>query len=143
VEGSVIDLATQVHLRDFSARYSEATIGAFPSALAGEVSLALHMHTAAAPEALSAEATAPYDKGLYLLHSDEQNFENAIALFREAGRLDARSPLPPAALAEAQITKYGITRDGNCLLEAERALREAESLNPDSARVRLIGGMLN
>jgi serine/threonine protein kinase/tetratricopeptide (TPR) repeat protein len=143
VEGSVIDLATQVHLRDFSARYSEATIGAFPSALAGEVSLALHMRTAAAPEALSAEATAPYDKGLYLLHSDEQNFENAIALFREAGHLDARSPLPPAALAEAQITKYGITRDGNCLFEAERALREAESLNPDSARVRLIGGMLN
>ena len=142
-EGSVIDLATQVHLRDFSARYSQATIGAFPSALAGEVSLALHMRTAAAPEVLSAAAAAPYDKGLYLLHTDEQTFENAIALFQQAGRLDSRSPLPPAALAEAQIIKYGITRDSNCLYEAQRALREAESLNPDSARVRLIGGLLN
>jgi serine/threonine protein kinase/tetratricopeptide (TPR) repeat protein len=143
VEGSVIDLATQVHLRDFSDHYSQATIGAFPSALAGEVSLALHLRTAANAETLSTEAAAPYDKGLYLLRTDEQTFENAIALFREAARLDSRSPLPPAALVEAQIVKYRITKDHNCLDEAEWALREAESLNPDSARVRLAGGLLS
>jgi serine/threonine protein kinase/tetratricopeptide (TPR) repeat protein len=142
-EGSIIDLSTQAHLRDFSDRYSAATIGAFPSALAGEVSLALHLRTAAAPEMLTAAATPAYDKGLYLLRTDEQTFEDAIALFREAARLDSRSPLPPAALVEAEITEYGITRDHACLDEAQRALREAESLNPDSARVRLAGGMLN
>ena len=142
-EGSVIDLATQSHIRDFAGRYSQATIGAFPSALAGEVSLALHLRTSAIPETLSTDATAPYDKGLYLLRTDEQRFENAIALFREAARLDSRSPLPPAALVEAEIIKYRITRDHNCLDEAERALREAESLNPDSARVRLAGALLS
>jgi eukaryotic-like serine/threonine-protein kinase len=143
VEGSVIDLATQAHLRSFSTRYSKATVGALPSALAGEVSLALRLRTAAVPETLSAEATGPYDKGLYLLRTDEQTFENAIALFREAARLDPRSPLPPAALVEAEIVKYGITRDRHWLDEAQRALREAESLNPDSARVRQAGGLLN
>ncbi len=142
-EGSVIDLATQAHLRDFSARYSTATIGALPSALASEVSLALHLRSAAVPEALSAEATVPYDRGLYLLRTDRQTFENAIALFKEAARLDPRSPLPPAALVEAQIIKFDVTKEHAALEEAQRALRDAESLNPDSARVRLAGGSLN
>lgn len=143
VEGSVIDLHNQAHLRDFSTRYSEATVGALPSALAGEVSLALHLPSAAAPETLSPEATASYDKGLYLLRTDEQTYEDAMSLFREAARLDPRSPLPPAALVEAQVVKCGIIKEHDCLVEAQQALWEAESLNPDSARVRLAGGMLN
>ena len=142
VEGSVIDLATKAHLRDFSSRYSKASIGAFPSALAGEVSLALRLHSAAAPEHLSAEATAPYDKGLYLLRI-EQSFEAAITSFQEASRLDPRSPLPLAGLVEAQIMKFNITREHSCLVEAQHALGQAESLNPDSARVRLADGLLN
>src|SRR6266566_561717 len=143
VDGAVIDLTTQAHLRDFSNRYSEATIGALPSALANDVSLALHLRTAAVPESLSPEATAPYDKGLYLLRNDRLTFEDAIVLFKEAARLDPRSPLPPAGLVEAQIIKCEIDKESNCLDEARLALREAESLNPDSARVRLAGGLLN
>jgi serine/threonine protein kinase/Flp pilus assembly protein TadD len=142
VEGSVIDLGTKAHLRDFSNRYSKASIGAFPSALAGEVSLALRLHGAAVQEHLSAEATAPYDKGLYLLRID-QTFDNAIVLFREASRLDPRSPLPLAALVEAQVAKFNITKEHSCLLDAQSALRKAESLNPDSARVRLANGLLS
>jgi eukaryotic-like serine/threonine-protein kinase len=103
----------------------------------------LHLPTSAAREALSPEATVPYDKGLYLLRTDEQTYEDAISLFREAARLDPRSPLPPAALVEAQVVKCGIIKEHNCLAEAQQALWDAESLNPDSARVRLAGGMLN
>src|SRR5262249_20545034 len=142
-EGAIIDLATQAHLRDFSARYTPVTIGALASALAGEVSLALRLHSAAVPESLSPEATVPYDRGLYLLRSDRQTFEDAITLFRKAGRMDPRSPLPPAALVEAQMIKHEITRDRHSLDEAQTALREAESLNPDSARVLLAAGLLN
>jgi tetratricopeptide (TPR) repeat protein len=143
VQASVIDLTTLGHLGDFSARYSSATIGALPSALAGEVSLALRLHGAAVPESLSAEATPPYDKGLYLLRNDRQTFEDAIGLFREAARLDPRSPLPPAALVEAQIVKCEASKERDCLDEARRAFREAASLNPDSARVLLAGGLLS
>jgi tetratricopeptide (TPR) repeat protein len=142
-EASVIDLATLAHVADFSAHYSDATIGALPSALAGEVSLALHLRSAAVPEALSPEATPPYDKGLYLLRTDRQTFEDAIALFKEAARLDPRSPLPPAALVEALIVKFDRTKEHSSLVEAQKALRDAESLNPDSARVRLAHGLLN
>jgi tetratricopeptide (TPR) repeat protein len=142
-QASVIDLATLAHLGDFSARYSKATIGALPSALASEVSLALRLRSAAVPEALSAEATPPYDKGLYLLRNDRLTFEDAIGLFKEAARLDPRSPLPPAALVEAQIIKCETAKEHNCLDEARRALKEAESLNPDSARVLLAGGLLS
>ena len=142
-QASVIDLATLAHLGDFSARYSQANIGALPSALAGEVSLALHLPGAAVPEALSPEATAPYDKGLYLLRNDRSAFEDAIALFKEAAQLDPRSPLPPAALVEALIVKFDRTKEHSSLVEAQQALREAESLNPDSARVRLAHGLLN
>jgi tetratricopeptide (TPR) repeat protein len=142
-EGAIVDLGTQAHLRDFSSRYSKATVGAFPTALANEVSLALHLPTAAVPETLSAAATAPYDKGLYLFRNDRQTFEDAIALFREAARLDPSSPLPPAALAEALFVKCEASKEPNCLDEARRALSEAESLNPDSARVRLAGGLLH
>ena len=143
VEGAIIDLATQVHLRNFSARYSREKIGALASALAGEVSLALRLRSAAVPESLSAEAASVYDRGLYLLRYDRQTFEDAIALFREAARLDPRSPLPPAALVEAQMIKYDITSDRHSIDEAQKALREAESLNPDSARVLLAAGLLN
>src|SRR6266536_1834549 len=143
VDGAVIDLTTQAHLRDFSNRYSKTSIGAFPSALAGEISLALRLHSAAVPETLSHEATASYDKGLYLLRTDRQNFEDEIALFQEAARLDPNSPLPLAGLVEAQIVKFDRTKEHSCLVEAQQALSQAESLNPDSARVRLADGLLN
>ena len=142
-EGSVIDLVAGTHIRDFSSRYSKDTIGAFPAALAGEVSLALRLHAAAAPETLSPAATTPYDKGLYLLRNDRQSFEDAIKLFKEAASLDPRSPLPPAGLVEALVLKFEATRGHKFLDEAFQDLREAESLNPDSARVRLAAGLLN
>ena len=142
-QASVIDLSTQAHVRDFSGRYSSATIGSMPAALAGAVSVALRLQGATAQESLSPAATAPYDRGLYLLRENPQNFENAIALFQEAVRLDPRSPLPLAGLAQAQITKFQITKQESCIEDAQRALRAAESLNPDSVRVRLAAGLLN
>ena len=142
-QASVIDLTTLTHLGEFSGRYSQATIGTFPAALASEVSLALHLRSPAVPESLSPDATPTYDKGLYLLHNDRQTFEDAIVLFKEAARLDPRSPLPLAALVEALVVKFEETTAHECLEEAQRALREAEGLNPDSARVRLAAGLMN
>jgi tetratricopeptide (TPR) repeat protein len=103
----------------------------------------LHLRSPAVPESLSPEATPPYDKGLYLLRNDRQTFEDAIVLFKEAARLDPRSPLPPAALVEALVVKFEETKEHKCLEEAQRALQEAEGLNPDSARVRLAAGLMN
>ena len=141
-EGAVIDLATQTHLRDFSGRYSPATVGTLPTSLAGSASVALRLHGAATPDVLSAAATPAYDRGLEALRRDQQSFDEAITAFEEAARLDPRSPLPPAGLVEANIMKFEQTQQERSLDDARRALRSAESLNPASPQVRLAAGLL-
>ncbi len=143
VKGSVIDLNTQVHMRDFSGRYSRETIGTMPAALTGALSLALRLQGTPSAEALSSAATVPYDRGLYLLRRDDESFDDAIPLFKEAAHLDPLSPLPLAGLAEAQVKKFKATKERTHLEEAQRSLAAAESLGPDSVTVRMIAGLLN
>jgi len=140
---SVIDLDTQVPLRQFSARYSAANIGMAPTALAGAVSLALRPQGAKVPESLSPEAARSYDRGLYLLRRDDTSYREAIELFKRAAELDPRSALPLAGLAEAHIMAFRGTKRRETLAEAESSLRAAESLNPDSVSVRLASGLLH
>jgi eukaryotic-like serine/threonine-protein kinase len=142
-DGSVIDLETQAHVRDFSGRYTPETAGSLPAALAGAVSLGLRLSGSPTTESLSTAATVPYDRGLSLLRGDESTFDDAIPLFEEAARLDPRSPLPLAALAEAKIMKYQSKRDRKYLEDAQQSVRKAESLSPDSVRVRLVAGLMN
>jgi tetratricopeptide (TPR) repeat protein len=142
-QASVVDLETQVHLDNFSARYNAATVGMAPAALASELSLALRLQGPRVPEALSSEAVQPYDRGLYLLRKDEDSYAEAIPLFQQAARLDTRSPLPWAALAEAQIAKFRATKQHSALVEAQESLHAAQGRNPDSVQVHLVAGLLH
>jgi serine/threonine protein kinase/tetratricopeptide (TPR) repeat protein len=139
---AVIDLGSGEHVRDFVGRYNAQTIGSLPAALAGAVSLALRLKGSSPTETLNSDAAVPYDRGLFLFRSDPANFGQAIPFLQKAAQLDPRSPMPPAALAEARIIEYQTTGKRSSLDEAQRLLGAAESLNPDSARVRLIAGML-
>jgi len=141
-QGTVIDLSTQAPLREFAGRYSPATIGTMPAAFAGTVSMALQLHGPVTPDILSSAATPPYDQGLYLLRRDRRSFDEAMALFEQAARLDPRSPLPLAGLVEANVMKFEATHQESCLNDARRSLRAAESLSPDSPRVRMAAGYL-
>ena len=141
VQGAVIDLATQTHVRNFSLHYTPATVGALPGALAGEVSSALGLQGAPAAETLSPAATGPYDRGLYLFQQLE-NTEEATLLFQEAARLDPRSTLPLTALVEAETQRFYETKDATHLARAQQYLHTAESLNPDSVSVHLAAGRL-
>lgn len=142
VEGTVVELTTGTHLREFSGRYSPATIGAVPAALAGAVSAALWLQAPATPDVLSTTATPAYDRGLYLLRRDRESFEDAIASFEGAARLDPRSAMPLAGLAEAKIMKFEETQQETSLEDARGALHAAESIDPDSPNVRLAAGLL-
>jgi eukaryotic-like serine/threonine-protein kinase len=142
VEGAVIDLQSQAHLRDFSSRYSLQTAGALPGALAGEVSSALNIRRDQL-EKISAAATAAYDRGLYYLRLDVRNFDEAIRAFQEAAQLDPHSALPLAGVVEADVDKFDDTGGPEHLVEAQHYLEMAESLDPDSVRVHLAAGMLN
>jgi serine/threonine protein kinase/tetratricopeptide (TPR) repeat protein len=141
-QGTVIDLSTQTPLREFAGRYSAATIGTMPAAFAGAVSIALGLHGPVTPDTLSSAATPAYDRGLYLLRRDRRSFDEAIASFEQAAQLDSRSPLPLAGLVEANVMKFEVMHQQSCLDNARRSLRAAESLSPDSPRVRMAAGRL-
>jgi eukaryotic-like serine/threonine-protein kinase len=143
LQASVIDLSTHVPVRQLSARYSAATVGSMADALAGAVSSALRLRGTAAVETLSPEATAFYDRGLYLLHKDDQSLDEAIPQFEQAARLNPRSPLPLAGLTEAELMKFQETAAHGSIEDAQRFLKEAESLNPDSVSVLLAAGLLH
>jgi serine/threonine protein kinase/tetratricopeptide (TPR) repeat protein len=141
-QGTVIDLSTQTPLREFAGRYSPTTIGTMPAAFAGAVSMALRLRGPVIPDTVSSAATPAYDQGLYLLRRDRRSFDEAIALFEQAARLDPRSPLPLAGLVEANVMKFDETHQESRLDDARRSLRAAESLSPDSPRVRMAAGLL-
>jgi eukaryotic-like serine/threonine-protein kinase len=143
VQASVIDLSTHVPLRLLSGRYSPATVGSMPEALAGAVSGALRLRGTAAAGSLTPEATAFYDRGLYLLRKDDQSFDEAIPQFEQAARLSPRSPQPLAALTEAEIMRFQATAAHGSFEDAQRYLNAAESLNPDSVSVLLAAGLLH
>jgi serine/threonine protein kinase/tetratricopeptide (TPR) repeat protein len=143
LQASLIDLSTHVPVRQFSGRYSPATVGSMPEALAGVVSAALRLHGTLTTETLSREATAPYDRGLYLLRKDDQGLDEAIPQFEEAARLNPRSPLPLAGLTEAELMKFQGTAAHGTIEDAQRFLNAAESLNPDSVSVLLAAGLLH
>ncbi len=141
VSVSLIDLETQVHIREVSYRYTPATVGALPSALAGEVSAGLGLPNASTKETLSPAATTLYDQGLYLL-LDGRSTDESIRLFSESSRLDPSSLIPLTALVEAEIKKFESSKDPANLTQAQEYLQMAESLNPDSVKVHLAEGKL-
>jgi len=141
LQASVIDLSTHVAVGQLSGRYSPATAGSMPEALAGAVSAALRLHGTATAETLSPEATPFYDRGLYLLRKDDQSFDEAIPQFEQAAHLNPRSPLPLAGLTEAEVMRATAARGS--FEDAQRSLNAAESLNPDSVSVLLAAGLLH
>ena len=139
----VLDLQTQDRTGDFSAVYTASTLGTLPVALAGSVASALRLKSSEAEAPLQPAAAGPYFSGLYFLRRDARSFEQAIPLLNEAVRLEPASPLPPAALAEAQVQRFEAISDRKALDEAQRSLAAARSLNPDSVRVLLVTGLLD
>ncbi|MGA7968992.1 MAG: protein kinase [Terriglobales bacterium] len=142
VTGAVIDLQTQNHLRDFSARYSKTTLGALPEALAGEVSSALDLRGKPS-EVISPAATESYDRGLYYLRPESQNVDEAIRGFEEASQLDPRSALPVAGLVEAELDKFDETGAPEHMKQAQTYLQMADNLDPDAVSVHLAAGLFN
>lgn len=139
---AVIDLATETRLQEISGRYAMSRAGDLSTALLGAVTKALRLRGETA-ESISAVATTPYLRGLSYLRQDQHSFDLAIPLFREAMRLDPHSPLPPAGIVEALTLEYKETKNADLLAEADRTLREAQALNPDSIAVLLAAGRLD
>ena len=142
VRSALIDLKTQTPVRQISARYSPATLGAIPGAIAGTISAGLDLEGKLNAAPLSPAATEPYDRGLRIVLQDGANPLEAIPLFQSASRLDPRSPLPLAGLVEADVKGFEEIHDPNLLAAAKEDLEAAETLNPDSISVHFAAGRI-
>jgi tetratricopeptide (TPR) repeat protein len=143
VEQSLVELAHQTQVDNFSARYSQQMVGDIPSALTGAISSALHLRRPERSDVIAPSATAAYDRGMYYLTRDYYSYDEAMYSFQEAAAQDPHSPLPLAGLAEAQLAKYEASSDQKWLEQARQSLQQAEALNRDSVRVLLAAGRLS
>jgi serine/threonine protein kinase/tetratricopeptide (TPR) repeat protein len=143
VKASVIDLVSQAHLREFSARYSPEIEEDIPRALSGVVSAALRLRGNISTGTISPAAKGFYDRGLSALRKDSYHYDQALPLLMEAARLDPHSPSPVAGISEAQIQQFNGTKQQRYLEEAQHSFSRAEALNPDSVAVHLAAGLLD
>jgi eukaryotic-like serine/threonine-protein kinase len=143
IEAAVIDLNSQLPIKELSFPYSQTSIATMPTALTGLLAMALQLREGPVEAKLLPAATAPYLQGLYLLNRDAHSFEEATARFQEAAGLDPNSVLPLAGMVLAQVQKCDATKDRAYCEQAREFLRAAQSRDPDSVMVLLASGRLN
>ena len=143
VEQSLVELAHQTQVDNFSARYSQQMVGDISSAVTGAISNALHLRRPERSDVIAPSATVAYDRGMYYLSRDYYSYDEAMISFQEAAAQDPHSPLPLAGLAEAQLAKYEASSDQKWLEQARQSLQQAEVLNRDSVCVLLAAGRLS
>jgi tetratricopeptide (TPR) repeat protein/predicted Ser/Thr protein kinase/TolB-like protein len=140
VHASVTDKRSGTQLRDWTARYDSQQTRFAGGAVAGVVTWGLDLPPVAAKESVNAAAREDYRNGLAFLRRDEQA-DRGLALLERAVRSDPDSPLTHAALAEADWTKYRITREPMWRERARAAIQDAQRRNPDLAPVHRAAGL--
>jgi serine/threonine protein kinase len=98
-EGTIIDLSTMAHVRDYSGHFAKADLADLRTGLTGFIGWALHVHRTVQPETVATAATTAYKTGREYLDRQPHDFMNAAREFEDATRLDPHLPLPAAGLA--------------------------------------------
>lgn len=142
-QATVIDLNSQLPIKELSVRYSPGNIGAMPAALTGLVAMAFRLREKSSEAALAPAASQPYLKGVYFLNRDTHSFDEALPQFQEAARLDPNSALPVAGMALALVQKFNSAKQNIYLEQAREFVHTAQGRNPDSVRVLLASGRVN
>jgi eukaryotic-like serine/threonine-protein kinase len=140
---AVIDLSSQLPVKELSVQYPQSDAGAMPAALTHFVALAFNLRESSSEDKLSPAAEEPYLKGIYFLNRDTHSFDDAIVQFHEAARLDPSSALPAAGMALALVQKFNSAKENVYLEQAQAFMHTAQSRNPDSVRVLLASGRVN
>lgn len=141
LHGSIVDTATQVVMRE-----TETDLGsAEPAAarLGALVAAEFNLPRPKGAEEINAAAYPDYLEGMTHLRGKIFSFPQAVPAFERAIAKDPRSPLPPAALAEACYQEWRSTGDPQLLERGKKELARAAALNPDVLSVHLVAGKLN
>jgi tetratricopeptide (TPR) repeat protein/predicted Ser/Thr protein kinase len=140
VHAWLTDKRSGAQLRDWTARYGSGQTSYAGAAITGVATWGLDLPPVSAKESVNAAARQDYTNGLALLRRDERT-DRGLALIEQAVRNDPDSPLTHAALAEADLTKYLITRDPMWRERAKAAVEDAQRRNPDLAPVHRVAGL--
>jgi len=132
--------ATRQELKPWDAEYSSAETKYIPTALAGAVTYALRLPPAENP-AVNQAAYADYKDGVDRVRFDS-GMDQAVTALRRAVNANPDSPLPYAALGEAEYFKFYATTDEDWFHRAEASEKESERRNPDTAAVHRLAGLL-
>ncbi len=140
---AVIELSSQLPVKELSVQYQKKDAGAMSAALTHFVALSFRLQESSSDDKVSPAAAGSYLQGIYFLNRDAHSFDSAIVQFQEAARLDPNSALPPAGMALALVQKSSDTKQNIYLEQAREFVRTAQSRNPDSVRVLLASGRVN
>ena len=137
LHATLSELNTGRVLRRFDGTFRSQELAAVSTSLAGVVTSAFRLRSAP-PASVHPVAYSEYAHGLALLRRDLSSFDEAIQHFEAVQKIDARSPLVFAGLAEAYFQKFKATRETRWLQEASSVAEKAQSLHPDSVPVLLV-----
>jgi tetratricopeptide (TPR) repeat protein/TolB-like protein len=136
------DARSLVHLKEWRGEYKTGELRNMPTALAGMVTGTLNVPPLAIAATVNAAAYSDYSTGVALARRDPE-VDRALPLLERAVTADPNSPLTHAKLAEAQWTKYLLTKDSQWQERAQASLKNAEQRNPDVAAVRILSGLIH
>jgi tetratricopeptide (TPR) repeat protein len=142
VLASVIDTSTGRPLQELKGEYSGNEIPILAKALTATVTGAFHLRLGVPLELVSLAAYPLYIQGINLLRRDQVSADEAIPFLEKAAKLDPRSALTYAGMAEADLQKFQRGYGQLWLDLAAESVAKAQSLNNDSAAVLLAAGLL-
>jgi len=142
VRAYLSDTRSLIHVSEWRAEYTTGELRDMPVALAGMVTRTLRLPPIPSSAAVNAAAYADYAAGVSLARRDP-DLDRALPLLERAVAADPNSPLTHAKLADAQFSKYRVTKDPQWKDRALASLKNAEQRNPDVAAVRFVSGMIN
>jgi tetratricopeptide (TPR) repeat protein len=140
---ALYDVGAGRPVRELKGSYARDDGPGLAKALLATVTGGLGLRAGMLKELVSPPAYPYYVQALALIQRDLISYDQAIPLFQKAIELDPRSALPYAGLAEAEIQKFNVGYGQPLLDQAQGAVAQAKSLNPDAVPVLLASGQLN
>jgi serine/threonine protein kinase len=123
------DARSLVHLKEWRGEYKTGELRNMPTALAGMVTGTLNVPPLAIAATVNAAAYSDYSTGVALARRDPE-VDRALPLLERAVTADPNSPLTHAKLAEAQWTKYLLTKDSQWQERAQAFPEERRTTQP-------------
>jgi serine/threonine protein kinase/tetratricopeptide (TPR) repeat protein len=142
VSAYLTDTQSLVQLNEWRAEYGEGELQNMPVALAGMVTGTLKLAPLVQQPTVNAAAYPDFVTGVSLARRDS-DLDKALPFLEAAVKADPNSPLTFASLADAQFSKYFVTKDLSWKDRAWQSLKRAEQINPDIAAVRFVSGTIN